>query len=136
MSKVAGKKAKFSFSGVALEDEINTVGMTVNQNLPEVTALSDPGNQHVEGLTNSTFDVSGAADFAAGQGDATIFSAIGTGKKPVVFNPTGVAPANANAPHYKGDVLVSSYSITADVAGHVGYSASFQVSGAVTRATA
>lgn len=136
MAKVAGKKAKFSFSGVALEDEINSVGMTVNQNLPEVTALSDPGNEHVEGLTNSTFDVSGAADFAAAQGDATIFAAIGTGKKPVVLNPTGVTPASTNAPHYKGDVLVSSYSITADVAGHVGYSTSFQVSGAVTRATA
>lgn len=132
MARLAGIKADFSYVSVDLEDEIQTVELAVDNNLAEVTALADDGAEFVEGLPNSTFNLSGATDFAASQGDATIFGQIGSGEAAYVFQPTGNTP-NTNDPNYIGNALVSSYIITADVAGPVSYSAVLQTNGKPTR---
>ena len=132
MARIAGKSADFSYNSVDLEDELQSVELAVDNNLAEVTALADDGSEFVEGLPNSTFSLSGAFDPAASQGDATIFGQIGSGEAAYVFQPTGNTP-NTNDPNYTGNALVSSYSITADVAGPVSYSATLQANGKPTR---
>mgnify|MGYP003144295454 CR=1 FL=1 len=133
MARIPGNDANLSYNAVAIEDELSSIGLTVNNTLTEVTAFADTGAEFVEGLANGTFSISGAADFAASQGDATIFTQIGSGEAAFIYQPTGNA-AGASDPNYTGNALVSSYTITADVGGAVTYSADLQVNGATTRA--
>jgi|TARA_Y100000310_G_scaffold2728_1_gene3540 hypothetical protein len=133
MARIAGKNADFSYNSVAIEDELNTLEMSVDNNLPEVTAFGDDGAEFVEGLPNSSFSLSGSADFAASQGDATIFTQIGSGEAAYIYQPTGGA-AGANDPNYTGNALVSNYTITSDVSGSASYSATLQANGKPTRA--
>lgn len=135
MARITGNDANFSYNSVAIEDELNSIGMTVDNNLSEVTAFADTGAEFVEGLHNGKFSLAGNADLAASQGDATIFGQIGSGEAAFVFQPTGNA-AGANDPNYTGNALVSSYSLTCDVGGAVTYSCELQVNGALARAVA
>ncbi len=132
MARLAGVNADFSYNSVDLEDELQTIEMSVDNNLAEVTAFADDGAEFVEGLPNSTFSLGGALDPAASQGDATLFGQIGSGEAAYVFQPTG-ATANTNDPNYTGNALVSNYTISADVAGPVSYSATLQTNGKPTR---
>ena len=135
MARIAGNDANFSFNVVAIEDELNSIGMTVDNTLTEVTAFADTGAEFVEGLMNAKFSLSGACDFAAAQGDATIFGAIGAGEKAHIFQPTGAA-ASASSPNYTGNSFVASYSITCPVGGAATYAAELQVNGPVVRTVA
>ena len=134
MARIAGNDANFSFNSVSIEDELNSIEMSVDNNLTEVTAFADTGPEFVEGLANSVFNIAGAADFASGQGDATIFGQIGSGEAAYVFQPTGAA-AGASDPNYTGNALVRSYTVRCEVGGAATYSAVLQVNGANTRAT-
>ena len=133
MAREAAKSANFSYNSVAIEDELNSIEMSVDVELPDVTAFADTGHEFVEGNYDSRFSVGGAADFAASQGDATIFGQIGSGEAAFVFQPTGSAAA-ANDPNYTGNALVKSYRISAQVGGAVNYNADLQVNGALARA--
>jgi len=135
MARIAGNDANISFNSVQIEDELSSIEMAVDVNLPEVTTFGDSAAEFVEGLYNGRFTLSGFSDFASGQGDATLFGQIGSGEAAFVFQPTGNA-AGANDPNYTGDALVKSYRITCDVAGPVGYSTELQVNGALARAVA
>lgn len=135
MARIAGKDANFSFNSVSIEDELNSIEMTIDVNLPEVTTFADSAAEFVEGLYNGRISVSGFADLAASQGDATIFGQIGSGEAAFVFQPDGVAAA-ADHPNYTGNALVRSYRIRTEVGGPVTYDAEFQVNGAVARAVA
>ena len=133
MARQAGKSADFSFNSVAIEDELNSITQTTDVNIVEVTAFGDSAATYVEVLPNSTYSVAGSFDPAASQGDATIFTRIGSGAATASFETTGAA-AGTNAPVYSGSAFVSSYSISSEVGGATSYTADFQVSGALTRA--
>lgn len=135
MARIAGKLANFSFNSVQIEDELNSIEMSVDVELPEVTSFGDVAGTFVEGLPTSSFSVSGFFDGAASQGDATIFGRIGSGSAAFVFQPTGGA-AGGSDPNYTGSAFVKSYKIKAEVGGAVTYGAEFQVSGALARAVA
>ena len=133
MARQAGKSADFAYNSVAIEDELSSITQTTDVNLVEVTAFGDSASTFVEGLPTSNYSVTGSFDPAASQGDATIFTAIGSGANTASFETTGAA-AGTNAPVYSGSAFVSSYSITSDVSGSTSYTADFQVSGALARA--
>ena len=133
MARQSGKSADFSFNSVAIEDELTSIVQTTDVNIVDITAFGDSANTFVEGLPTSNYSVSGFFDPNASQGDATIFTRIGSGSATASFETTG-ASAGTNAPVYSGSAFVSSYSITSDVGGATTYSADFQVSGALTRA--
>lgn len=132
MARLAAKDANFSFNSVAIEDELNSIDMTVDVNLPEVTAFADSAAEFVEGLPNSKFSIAGAADFAASQGDATLFGQIGSGEAAYDYDPTGTSVGASN-PHYTGNGLVSSYKLSSRVGEAATYSAELQVNGANSR---
>tara|TARA_Y100000310_G_scaffold345131_1_gene462057 strand:+ start:2498 stop:2905 length:408 start_codon:yes stop_codon:yes gene_type:complete len=133
MARIAGKSANFSFNSVAIEDELSSVEMSYEVNLPEVTSFGDAAAEFVEGLPTGAFSVSGFWDGAASQGDATIFGQVTSGEAAFIFQPTGEA-ADANNPNYTGNALVKSYRIRAEVGGPVAYDTEFQVNGAIARA--
>lgn len=135
MARLPAKNANFSYNSVSIEDELNSIEQTTEVTLPEVTAFADTATEFVEGLPNSTFSLGGSSDFAASQGDATIFGQIGSGEAAFIHQPTGSA-AGANDPNYTGNALVRRYTIRSEVQGPSAYTAELQVNGAITRAVA
>ena len=141
MARTHGKDSNFSFNGVAIEDELNSITMNASVGESDITAFGDTYQTFLAGKKNITFDVSGALDMAASQGDATIFDHLHniSGPKTLVYDPDGAGP-DTNSPEYTctssglTGALVTSYSITLPVGGAATYSASFQCSGATTRA--
>tara|TARA_R110000765_G_scaffold199994_1_gene305604 strand:+ start:149 stop:580 length:432 start_codon:yes stop_codon:yes gene_type:complete len=142
MARTHGKDSNFSFNGVSIEDELNSVTMSASVGESDVTAFADVYQNFLAGKKNVTFDIAGSLDMAASQGDATIFDHLTTTSGPLtlVFDPDGAGP-DTNSPEYTctssglTGALVTSYSITLPVGGAATYSATFQCSGSTTRAT-
>ena len=142
MARTHGKDSNFSFNGVAIEDELNSVTMNVTVAETEVTAFNDAYGNFLAGKKSVSVDVAGVldADFAS-DGDATIFDHISltSGPKTLVFDPDGAGP-DTNSPEYTctssglTGAICSSYSISLPVGGAATYSATFQCSGSTTRA--
>jgi len=142
MARTHGKDTNFSFNGVAIEDELNSVTMNATVGEADVTAFNDAYQNFLAGKKDVSFDIAGALDpdFAS-DGDATIFDHISltSGPKTLVFDPDGAGP-DTNSPEYtctsSGLVgaICSSYSISLPVGDAATYTASFQCSGSTTRA--
>ena len=142
MARTHGKDSNFSFNGVAIEDELNSITMNATVGEADVTAFSDVDQNFLAGKKNITFDVAGSLDASwSGAGDATIFDHITltSGPKTLIFDPDGAGP-DTNSPEYTctssglTGAICSSYSISLPVGGAATYSATFQCSGATTRA--
>ena len=142
MARTHGKDSNFSFNGVAIEDELNSITMNATVGEADVTAFSDVYQNFLAGKKNITFDVAGSLDASwSGAGDATIFDHITltSGPKTLIFDPDGAGP-DTNSPEYTctssglTGAICSSYSISLPVGGAAAYSATFQCSGATTRA--
>ena len=142
MARTHGKDSNFSFNGVAIEDELNSVTMNASVAESDVTAFSDSFQNFLAGKKNVTFDVSGSLDPAfSGGGDATIFDhvTLTSGPKTLVFDPDGAGP-DTNSPEYTctssglTGAICSSYSISLPVGDAASYTATFQCSGSTTRA--
>jgi hypothetical protein len=74
MARTHGKDTNFSFNGVAIEDELNSVTMNAAVSESEITAFSDSYGNFLPGKKNVSFDVAGLVDMDfASDGDATIF---------------------------------------------------------------
>ena len=142
MARTHGKNTNFSFNGVAIEDELNSVTMNATAGEADITAFGDTYQNFLAGKKNVTFDVAGSLDMDfASDGDATIFDHISltSGPKTLVFDPDGAGP-DTNSPEYTctssglTGAICSSYTLSLDVGGVASYTASFQCSGATTRA--
>ena len=142
MARTHGKDSNFSFNGVEISDELNSITMNATVAESDVTAFNDAYQNFLAGKKNVTFDIAGSLDMAASQGDATIFDHLTTtsGPKTLVFDPDGAGP-DTNSPEYTctssglTGAMVTSYSITLPVGDAATYSATFQCSGSTTRAT-
>tara|TARA_Y100000310_G_scaffold304800_1_gene344319 strand:- start:60 stop:467 length:408 start_codon:yes stop_codon:yes gene_type:complete len=122
MARAHGKDADFSFDSVALEDELSSA--TLNFSVPEadITAFNDSYQTFLAGKPTATMDISGFADLAGGQGDATIFGELGLEAEEWDFEPDGTTG-------YNGYAIVTSYSISSTVGGPITYSASLRHTG-------
>ena len=142
MARTHGKDSNLSFNGVSIEDELSSITMNATVAESDISAFGDTYQTFLAGKKNITFDVAGALDMAASQGDVTIFDHIHSisGPKTLVYDPDGAGP-DTNSPEYTctssglTGALVTSYSITLPVGGAATYSATFQCSGSTTRAT-
>jgi len=94
----------------------------------ETTTFGALADTFVAGTKNATISVSGNFDATADAVLAAILGLIGSFE----YGPTG---STAGMIKYTGECLCTAYSIKGAVGGLVQATASFQVSGAVTRAT-
>lgn len=135
MAKIAAKVSNFTLNSVAIEDELNSIDLKVDQETVMVNGFSSAGPERVVGNYDWTESISGSFDGAASQGDATIFGMLGSAGVAAAFDPTGNSAA-ANDPNYDGTVVLKSYSISSKVGAAVTYSAELEGNSALTRAVA
>ncbi len=132
MARATGSTFDFMWYSVSIEDELNSVEMTMDVDLQEVTAAADAAPEFVEGKANGSISIAGSADLAANQGDAKLFGAIGAGEQAFIWSPAGGA-AGTNNPNYTGNAYVKTYRLRSSVKEALNYSATLQVNGAVNR---
>lgn len=136
MAKKPAKDANIAINSVALEDDVSSFSLDVSQETPEVTSFADAGPRRVVGNYDFGLSLDGAADFASGQSDATLFGLIASTGVAMAVDPTG-ASAGANDPNYDStSVVLESYSIKGQVGGAVTFSAKLNGNAALSRAVA
>lgn len=135
MARRASKDLNVTLNAVAIEDELNSTSLNINQEVPVVTAFADAGPRVVAGNYDWTVDLGGSSDFAGGQGDATIFALIGSAGVAIGVDPTG-AGAGADDPNYDGTVCLSSHTLSFATGAAATYSTTLQGNSALTRAVA
>ena len=136
MAKQAAWRANLSVNSVALEDELTSIDLKVEQETIVVTGFSNTGPERVVGNYDYSHSLAGNFDGAASQGDATLFALIGSSGVAVNFDPTG-ASAGANDPNYDAtSAVLKSYSIKAAVGAAVTYAAELEGNSALARSTA
>lgn len=134
MAKRAARDADLTINSVSFEELADEISLKVQPETPEVTCLADAGPRRVMGNYDFTMSVKGAADFASGASDATLFGMLSSSGVAVGFDPTGTA-AGVSDPNYDSTMLLGSYEITAKTGAAAMYSAELRGGSALTRAT-
>lgn len=136
MAFVAGKGYKVKIGGTDVSAYLTNVSQPLTKDALETTTMGDSARDYIEGLRNATISLSGRWDGADNTLDETLYNAYDNSSL-VTFslNPTGTATFSDNAPGYTGNMRVTNYEHNAAFDGVVSFSATLQVSGAVTRAT-
>lgn len=134
MAKIPSKVANFSLASVAIEDELDKIDLKIEQETIKVDGFSSTGPERVVGNYDFSVSIGGNADFAASQGDATIFALVGDANGgAVAFDPTGTT-AGTDDPNYDSSAMVlKSYSISAAVGQAVKYTAELEGAAALAR---
>ena len=135
MAFVHGKDSVFKLdnSGGSLTDistYVNSVDFPQTADVAETTTLGDGSKTYIVGLKDSTISLAGLWDSTADG----IFGAV-VGQSATLsfeYSPEGTTSGNVK---YTGEAILTSYSKNSPVGDVVSYSADFQVSGDVTRAT-
>ncbi len=135
MAKQPAINVNIAINTVAVEDDVDSFTLNLTQEAPVTTSLSNVGPRRVTGNYDYSLDASGAADFASGQSDATIFDLIGDTGKAVAVDPTGEG-AGAGDPNYDSTSVLSSYSISGSVGGRIDFSTTLQGTSALARTVA
>lgn len=107
-----------------------TVGFSRDVDTAEASTFGDDDKVYVVGLRDATFTLEGMLDATV---DGYLSGLLG-GTAPRAFK---YAPAGsvAGRPYYSGSAILTNYEPSSDIGDVVGFSAEFQVSGAVTRGT-
>ena len=134
MAKVPSHPSRIWLDQYALSGYLTASELKVEQETFKVDGFSNAGPERVVGNYDWSESLAGHADFASGQGDATLFGLVGSAGVAAGFDPTGTT-AGANDPNYDGTVVLKSYGIKASVGAPITYSAELEGASALTRAT-
>lgn len=96
----------------------------------DVTAFGASAKEYIAGLADGTVSISGHFDQTV---DGYLSGILGKGPVDFEYYPTGTA-AGANNVKYTGKMMLVSYDPSSPVGDKVGFTAEFQLSGAVARA--
>lgn len=136
MAKLASTKPNVTVNAVAIEDELTSFNLDIEQETAKTDGLSSVGPERVVGNYDYSLGLEGNFDGAAAQGDATLFALIGSTGVAVGVDPTGNA-AGANDPNYDATSMVlSRYGIRAAIGQPVTYSGELQGNSALARTVA
>jgi hypothetical protein len=135
MAKIVLTDASITINSVNLSTWIASVTLTTDVAEVTTTAFGDTAVTRVGGLRDNSIQLEFHQDFASAAVEATIYPLIGTNTT-IVVKPTSAAVGTAN-PSYTMSALVSSWTPVAGAVGDLAtVSVTWQVSGAITKATA
>lgn len=135
MAFVHGKDSVFKIdnSGGTLTDissYVNSVDFPETADVAETTTLGDGSKTYIVGLKDSSLSIAGLWDSTL---DGILGAVIGqSATLSFEYSPEGTG---SGAIKYTGECILTSYAQNSPVGDVVSYSADFQVSGDVTRAT-
>lgn len=142
MAFIHGKKSKFSIDNAAgtlidISAYCEEVTLSNEIDTAETSTFGSTYKTYVTGLIGASLSVSGRFDAA---GATTVDSVLGgiLGQEASLtfeYQPSNAAVSVTN-PKYTGECICTSYEVSGGVGDMVGFSAEFQITGAVTRATA
>lgn len=139
MAAVHGKGAVFSLddsSGSlrALTSYVNSVSFSRDVDTAETTTFGDDDKEYIVGLRGAELSIEGNYDSAASTGpDTVIPGTLGSATAlDWEYGPEGSASGKTK---YSGTGFVTAYETSAEIGDKVGFSASIQITGAVTKGT-
>ena len=135
MAKMVLTDAKVTINSINLSTWIASVTLTTDVAEVTTTAFGDTAVSRVGGLKDNSIQLEFHQDFATSAVEATIYSLIGS-TTTIVVQPTSGAVSATN-PSYTMTALISSWSPVAGAVGDLAtVSVTWQISGAITKATA
>lgn len=132
MAFVSAKSAQFTLAGTDISTYVDTVGGVDNAtDMLETTTFGASSKTYIGGLRNgSTISISGKYDSAL---HTVVAALLGSASSSAwVYGPAGTTTGNVK---FSGSCFVQSYEIGAQVANVLTFTASLQVTGAVTVGT-
>ena len=134
MAEFMLNNASVTINSVDLSTYVTSVTLSQSADTLETTAMGDTARTYIAGLTDGTLDIDFNADFAASKTEATIYPLVGT-TTAVVVKPVA-ASVSATNPSYTFNVVVSSWdSINGSTDALATHSISWQIAGAIVKAT-
>jgi predicted secreted protein len=133
VAAVHGKDSKFTFNSVELTTFIRDVSFPQSRDTAETSAMGTEAKTYVAGMSDATIDIEGMYDAAASGPDVTLAAAMAAGAAYAFIYRPNDATVSATNPEYTGSAICTAYDITGGIGDMVAFSASFQVTGAITR---
>ena len=134
MAEFQLNNASITINSVDLSTYVTSVTLSQSADSLETTAMGDTARTFIAGLTNGTIDIDFNADFAASKTEATIYPLVGT-TTAVVVKPVA-ASVSATNPSYTLNVIVNEWDTLNGSIGELAtHSVSWQIAGAITKAT-
>ena len=134
MAEFQLNNASITINSVDLSTYVTSVTLSQSADSLETTAMGDSARTFIGGLTNGTIDIDFNADFAASKTEATIYPLVGT-TTAVVVKPVA-ASVSATNPSYTFNVIVNEWDTLNGSIGELAtHSVSWQIAGAITKAT-
>lgn len=131
MAKYHGKAGFFSIDAADLSAYITDISLEEPIDTAETTTMGQDAKTYVEGMSDATIAISGVWDDTAATGPDAILSGLKTtGANAFVYGPSGDTTGMVE---YTGNAILTNYARTTPVADVVSFTASFQVTGPVTR---
>lgn len=114
----------------ALTTYITDVDFPETVDVAETTTMGDSAKEYIVGLKDATVSVTGIWEPTC---DSLLNGILGlAGGGTIKYSPQGTASGKI---YYSAEALLTSYQITGGVGDKVGFSAEFQITGAVSRGT-
>ena len=141
MAFLHGKTAKFQIDNssgtlVDLSAYCEEVSLSRDIETAEVTTFGNSAKAYITGLTDATISISGKFDAnGASTVDSVLAGVLGQANTLTFEYQASNAAASATNPKYTGECICTSYEVSASVGDAVTFSAEFQCTGTITRAT-
>jgi hypothetical protein len=113
---------------------ITDVEFPLSQDVAETTTKGQTAKTYVQGHTDATITINGRWDNTVTTGpDVVLFGLVGdAGTVGFEFGPEGNTNGDVK---YSGECILTGYSVSSPLADVVGFTAEFQITGAVTKGT-
>ena len=134
MTKYHGKDGYFSYAGTVLSSYLTEINLSINGETADVTTMGDSWMERLGGMKDWSVDISGIWEAGSGTPDTILFPLLATSNS-AIFKANSAAVAAEN-PTYTGAAFLTSFEPGASIGDAVGFSASFEGNGALTRAVA
>ena len=141
MAFIHGKKSgiKIADSGATLRDlsaYCDEVGFPRTVDTAEVTPFGVNAKAYIVGLSDGTISLKGQFDSASATTVDGVLSGIFGQDTPVAFEyyPNNAVAVSSTNPKYTGTAILTAYEVTSPVGDVVSFTATLQITGAVTRA--
>jgi len=133
VSALHGKDSYFMWNSVNLSPYMNDLSFPREADTAEVSTFGSTYKSYVVGLIDSTISIAGPWDGAASGPEATLGPAVGTSAA-FEYRASSAAVGTTN-PKYTGTAILTKYEPSGSIGDAAAYTAEFQVTGTVTRAT-